>query len=274
MTYTTRQIFPVKKICEGRAAPDRIHRGRRAHVRALSLHGSGPGVRHLRVEPAQVAVRADQDQAALRAARGHPDHLAADGRGRGQRNDIRKFGEIGLRPSPCAPRSGLITFHEDRGARRPDCSSCARAGCRRSRTSRASACGEASIRRRPAPSATRAQASTRGRRSTAPATVGHPRTAAARGQGPGLIRIAPNIFTKLIEIDLLVEAIRTLAKSKPPARGRPVTARQLQRNYSDVLRMRMSSRTGQRRRRHVRAAAKHSTSWATKLPLITRSPPP
>ena len=92
ITNLTGQIFPVRDICRmARARGIRSDRRRRARLRAFPVHARGPRVRLLRHEPAQVAAGAGRHRVPVRAAAAHQGPLAADA---GQRVAGRRHQEV------------------------------------------------------------------------------------------------------------------------------------------------------------------------------------
>jgi selenocysteine lyase/cysteine desulfurase len=220
MTYTTGQIFPVKRICEEarrRGIVTMVDGGHTfAHfpftisdlgcdVYGSSLHKwlcapVGSGILYVRRELI-------------------PDIwplMAADA---SKHRDIRKFEEIGTHPIPIrAAVSDAITFHEEIGGERK----AARLRFLRERWMRAiegvegvklltsndpqQACAMGSM------SLDGMDASTLTSELQRRWGI-HVRQRTVQGE-LDCIRVAPNIFTHVDEIDLFVEAIRTLAKSR------------------------------------------------------------
>ncbi len=92
-------------VADGAPARHPHHRRRRARVRALPVQGRRSRVRLLRHEPAQVAAGAAQHRVPLRPARAHRADLAADGRASAadQRHPQVRGGRARFRPRRLPP---------------------------------------------------------------------------------------------------------------------------------------------------------------------------
>ena len=222
ITNLTGQIFPVRDICRAGARARHPHdRGRRARLRALPVQGRRPRVRLLRHQPAQVAARAGRHRVPLRPRPLVKTIWPLTPANEKLTDDIRKFEEIGTHPGgqPQRDRRSAGVPPGDRRRAQGGAAAVSEGplGPPPRVADRARGSSPASIRRSPAQSAT---CPSRGRippssRHTSGARHRIFVTPIKHEEFEG-IRVTPNLYTTLNEIDTFSQAIdEVLARGIP-----------------------------------------------------------